>query len=54
MPCMIKFNVNLPDELHKRFKLACVMEGKDMSEVVRASILTYVEIVEKKQAKKKK
>ncbi len=48
---MIRYNVNLPDELHKRFKLACVLESKDMSEVVRACIEKYVEQVEKKLKK---
>jgi len=48
---MIKFNVNLPENLHKRFKLACVQEGKDMTEIVRACILKYVEKIEKKQKK---
>jgi len=45
---MIKFNVNLPEDLHKRFKLACVHEEKIMSEVVRKAIEDFVEKVEKK------
>jgi metal-responsive CopG/Arc/MetJ family transcriptional regulator len=49
---MIKFNVNLPEDLHKRFKLACVQKGKDMTEIVRAAIQKFVEQVEKKQTKK--
>jgi len=48
---MIKFNLNLTDELHKRFKLVCVQENKDMSEVVRKMIEEYVEKVEKKLKK---
>jgi hypothetical protein len=48
---MIKFNVNLPEDLHKRFKLACVLESKDMTEVVRACIEKFVEQVEKKPKK---
>jgi predicted DNA-binding protein len=48
---MVKYNVNLSNELHKRFKLACVQEGKDMSEVVRRLIENYVERVEKKLKK---
>jgi len=52
MPCMIKFNVNIPEELHKRFKLACVLESKDMSEVVRACIQNFVERIEKKHKRK--
>lgn len=44
-------NVKISDELHKRFKIACVHEGKEMSEVVRAWIEKYVEKVEMKQKK---
>ncbi len=46
---MIKFNVNLSDEIHKRFKVACAQEGKDMSEVIRKCIEDWVEKIEKKQ-----
>jgi hypothetical protein len=45
---MIKYNVNLSEELHRRFKIVCVLEGKDMSEVVRKLIAEYVERAEKK------
>ena len=48
---MIKYNVNLSEELHKRFKLVCVQEGKDMSEVVRKLIEDYVEKTEKRLKK---
>jgi metal-responsive CopG/Arc/MetJ family transcriptional regulator len=48
---IIKFNVNLPEDLHKRFKLACVLEGKDMTEIVRTCIQKYVEKAEKKLKK---
>ncbi len=48
---MIKYNVNLSEELHRRFKIVCVTEGKDMSEVVRKLIEDYVEKAEKKLKK---
>jgi len=48
---MIKYNVNLSDELHRRFKIVCVTESKDMSEVVRKLIEEYVEKAEKKLKK---
>ncbi len=44
-------NVKMSDELHKRFKLACVHEEKEMSELVRAWIEKFVEQVEKKLKK---
>ena len=40
--------VALADDLHKRFKIACVHEGKEMSEVVRRLIEEYVEKAEKR------
>jgi len=43
--------VKMSDELHKRFKLACVQEDKEMSELVRKWIVEYVEKVEKKLKK---
>jgi metal-responsive CopG/Arc/MetJ family transcriptional regulator len=49
---MIKFNVNIPEDLHRRFKVACAQEGKDMAEIVRACIQRFVEQIEKKQTKK--
>ena len=49
---MKRYNVFLTDELHKRFKLVCVQEDKDMSEVVRKLILEYVEKAEKRPKKK--
>ncbi len=48
---MRNFNVKIPEELHKRFKIACVHDGKEMSEVVRKCIEDYVERVEKKLKK---
>ncbi len=41
----------LSDDLHKRFKLACVHDGKEMTEVVRKAIEEYVERIEKKLKK---
>ncbi len=48
---MRNFNVKIPEELHKRFKIACVHESKEMSEVVRQCIVKFVEQFEKKQKK---
>lgn len=44
-------NVKISDELHKRFRIACINDGKVMSELVRAWIEQYVEKVEKKPKK---
>jgi len=46
---MKHFNMKLSDELHKRFKIACALEGKELSEVVRKCIEEYVENVEKRK-----
>jgi hypothetical protein len=48
---MKRFTINIQDELHKRFKLASVHEGKEMTEVVLACIQEFVEKVEKKLKK---
>lgn len=48
---MRTFNVKISEELHKRFKIACVHEGKEMSEVVRKAIEDFVEKAEKKLKK---
>ncbi|MGA2261577.1 MAG: plasmid partition protein ParG [Acidobacteriota bacterium] len=45
-------NVKISDELHKRFKLACVHEEKIMSDVVRKAIQEFVERSEKKRTKR--
>jgi len=45
---MHMLNVKVPDELHKRFRRACYIDRKIMSELVRAWIEKYVERVEKK------
>jgi metal-responsive CopG/Arc/MetJ family transcriptional regulator len=51
MYTMQRYNVNLPEELHTRFKVVCALERKDMSEVVRKLIEEYVEKAEKKLKK---
>ena len=43
--------VKMSDELHKRFKLACVHQDTEMSGLIRAWIEKYVEQVEKKLKK---
>jgi predicted DNA-binding protein len=45
---MRNFNMLISEELHKRLKLVCVHEGKEMSEVVRKLIEEYVEKAEKR------
>ena len=46
---MKHLNMKLSDELHKRFKIACALEGKELSEVVRKCIEEYVKNVEKRK-----
>jgi hypothetical protein len=46
---MRNFNMKIPDELHTRFKIACTLEGTDMSEVLRKAIEDYVAKVEKRK-----
>jgi predicted DNA-binding protein len=44
---MVRFNLNLSDIVHRRFKAICALDGKDMAEVVRKLIEEYVEKGEK-------
>jgi metal-responsive CopG/Arc/MetJ family transcriptional regulator len=46
---LIKYNLNLTEKLHYRFKVHCAIEGKDMSEVVRKLIEEYLEKAEKRR-----
>ena len=39
----------MDDDLHTRFKVACVQEKLDMAEVLRECVERFVEKVEKKQ-----
>jgi hypothetical protein len=48
---MKKLNLLISAELHTRFKVACALEGKDMSDVVRKLIEEYSAKVEKKKEK---
>jgi hypothetical protein len=48
---MRHLQVALTDELHKRFKIICAQEERDMTEVVRNLIKEYVEKAEKKLRK---
>jgi ParG len=49
---MVRFNVNLSEELHQAFKLHCVKNNLDMTEVVRNLIQEYL-AREKRSTKKK-
>jgi metal-responsive CopG/Arc/MetJ family transcriptional regulator len=52
---MKHINLNLPDELHTKFKVACASQGKKMTEVLQAAVDKYLQEfavkVEKKKAK---
>jgi len=46
---MKRLNLQIPAELHRRFKIACTLQGSGMSEVVRRLIETYVEKTKKRK-----
>lgn len=46
---MKKLQMNIPDELHTRLKIACTLEGRDMTSVVLKMVEEYVEKVEKRK-----
>ncbi len=55
--CMKKFTINIPEELHRRFRIACTLEGKDMTASALELMEEFIEKVEKRKlivvAKKK-
>ena len=48
---MKRLTIDLPDEAHKRLKVHCAIDGKDMAEVIRKLVEDYLEKVEKKKFK---
>lgn len=43
----VRFTVDLPQELHKRFKMQCVAKDTEMTEAVRKLISDFVKRAEK-------
>jgi len=43
----VRFTVDLPHELHKRFKMACVGKEMEMTQAVRKLISDFVKRAEK-------
>ncbi|MEY8773048.1 plasmid partition protein ParG [Erwinia sp. ACCC 02193] len=37
-----KLQMNIPEDLHKEFKMACLMEGKEMTEVCLELVRTWL------------
>ena len=46
---MKRFTMNMPDELHTHFKVACALDGKEMTEVVLKLVEDYIEQIEKRK-----
>jgi len=46
---MKRLNIILPDDIHRRFKLACVERDIDMSEVIRTLIEGYLKKAERRK-----
>ncbi len=40
-----RLNVHLEEDLHQRFKMACLLRGKNMSDVLRDLIEGYIQRV---------
>ena len=50
---MKRLNINLTDDEHKRFKLVCVQQDADMSDVIRKLIEGYVKSQKAKSKRRK-
>ena len=48
---MKRLTIDLQDESHKRLKVHCAVEGKDMAEVIRILVDEYLARIEKKKGK---
>jgi predicted DNA-binding protein len=48
---MKRYTLDFSEELHKRLKVHCAVEGKDMAEVIRKLVEDYLEKTEKKKSK---
>ena len=46
---MVRLNLWVPEELRRKLKVVCALEGKDMSEIIRKLIEEYVEKAEKRK-----
>jgi hypothetical protein len=46
---MKKLSTTLSDELHRRFKVACNLQGCDMSEALRKLVKDYVDETEQRK-----
>lgn len=46
---MKRFTIILPEELHLKFKIACTLEGTDMSIVIREFMEGYSNEVQKRK-----
>jgi hypothetical protein len=46
---MKKFTLNIPEDLHTNFKVACTLEGTDMSAVIRDFMKEYSEKVRQRK-----
>ena len=50
---MKRYTLDLTEELHKKLKVHCALEGLEMSAVIRKLVEEYLQKVEKKQVQKK-
>jgi hypothetical protein len=41
--------MNIPDDLHTRLKIACTLDGTDMTSAVLKMVVEYVERIEKRK-----
>jgi hypothetical protein len=46
---MKRLTANIPDDLHTSLKIACTLEGKDMTTVLLKLVEEYVEKIEKRK-----
>ena len=50
---MMKYTLNLDENLHRDFKIYCVTNGMDMSEIMRSLIREFLDKAKKRRKKSK-
>lgn len=48
---MIRLNADIPKNLHKQFKLACLIREETMTDVLTAFIDSYIKVTNKRNQK---
>jgi len=46
---MGNINIEIPDEIHKKFKIKCIQEDKEIRQVINELIMVYIKNINQKK-----